>query len=324
MFLSFMTPERLDGLTATFVDIWRARVATWVDAGAVALEEQSARVLTEAVYRWAGMPLEHLDLDRQRVHLHGMIVGGGGLGPRYLWGRLSRERGNRLVERVVEEARAGDLAVEEGTPLHTIAFHRQPDGVLLEPKVAAVEVLNVLRPTVAVSRYLVFLALALHEHPEWRERVRDGDDALVEAFVHEVRRTTPFFPFTAARVREEFAWRGYRFPRGRRVLLDLLGTNLDARVWDHPTDFRPERFVGWDGDPFGLIPQGGGDHWRGHRCAGEWITIALMTATAHELTAGMDYRVPPQDLRVARGQLPARPRSGFVIDRVRLAPPVSP
>ena len=31
---------------------------------------------------------------------------------------------------------------------------------------AAVELLNVLRPTVAVDRFIVFAALALHRHPE--------------------------------------------------------------------------------------------------------------------------------------------------------------
>jgi fatty-acid peroxygenase len=197
-----------------------------------------------------------------------------------------------------------------------IASHRDHEGNLLDPAVAGVELLNVLRPTVAVDRYLVFAALALHEHPEWRERLRDADDATLEWFVQEVRRTAPFFPFTAARVREGFEWRGYWFPAGRLVLLDLFGTCHDPTRWDDPTAFRPERFETWDGSPFDLIPQGGGDHDHGHRCAGEWITIGLLKTIVAELTRSMSYRVPEQDLRVPRGRIPALPRSGFVIDQV--------
>jgi fatty-acid peroxygenase len=40
----------------------------------------------------------------------------------------------------------------------------------------------------------------------------------------------PFFPAVAARVRRDFDWKGYRLPRGRRVLLDLYGTDYDPRT----------------------------------------------------------------------------------------------
>lgn len=119
-------------------------------------------------------------------------------------------------------------------------------------------------------------------------------------------------------MRHGFAWQGYRFPRGRRVILDLYGANHDARAWDDPEAFRPERFRDWDENPFTLIPQGGGDHWLNHRCPGEWITIALMKAAAHFLTAGITYDVPEQDLRMDLTGLPALPRDRFVLRNVRV------
>lgn len=67
---------------------------------------------------------------------------------------------------------------------------------------------------------------------------------------------------------------------------------------------------------YDLIPQGGGDHYRGHRCPGEWITIDLLQEALRLLTAEMDYEVPPQDLEVDLARVPARPASGFVISRV--------
>lgn len=49
-----------------------------------------------------------------------------------------------------------------------IAAHREPDGAPLDPRTAAVEVLNVVRPTVAVSWFVTFAAHALHRWPEHR------------------------------------------------------------------------------------------------------------------------------------------------------------
>lgn len=320
MFMSMMTPDRVDELVELVRAAWRRRIPMWARASEVTLKQEAAAVLTESVHAWAGVPLDRSDIGRNDWHLQGMIVGGAGLGPRYLRGRWSRERGNRAAKELIERTRAGAITPPDGTALQVIAFHRDLDGALLDPAVAGVELLNVLRPTVAIDRYLVFAALALHRHPQWRERLAAADDATLERFVQEVRRTAPFFPFTAARVRDGFEWRGYRFPGDRLALLDLFGTNHDPKRWHDPTAFRPERFETWEGSAFDLIPQGGGHHDHGHRCAGEWITIAVMKAVVEELTSSMRYRVPEQDLRVARGRLPALPRSCFVIDQVASLP----
>ncbi|MDS4015313.1 MAG: cytochrome P450, partial [Candidatus Accumulibacter sp.] len=103
---------------------------------------------------------------------------------------------------------------------------------------------------------------------------------------------------------------------GRRVILDLYGTNHDARTWDSPEAFWPERFRAWDGSPFNFVPQGGGDHNADHRCAGEWITIQLMKQASDVLTRRIRYQVPEQDLRIDYSRLPALPQSRFIISRV--------
>lgn len=108
---------------------------------------------------------------------------------------------------------------------------------------AAVELLNVIRPVVAIAVYLTFVAHALHRYPHCRHGLRSGDAEYREWFVQEVRRFYPFFPAVVARVRQDFEWRGYAFPAGRRVMLDLYGTDHDVRLWQAPETFRPERFV---------------------------------------------------------------------------------
>jgi len=188
-----------------------------------------------------------------------------------------------------------------------------PDGRPLDARIAAVELNNVVRPIMAVSVFITHAALALHRFPGHRRALCDGDAQVARRFAEEVRRTTPFFPMVGARVRESFTWRGYRFPARRRVLLDLYGTDQDARLWPEPQAFRPERFAGPASDPYAFIPQGGGTADVNHRCPGEGIAVALIEMALQMLTQDLTYSVPEQDLSVDMRRLPALPKSRFVM-----------
>ncbi|MFC0002692.1 cytochrome P450 [Micromonospora siamensis] len=316
MFMSLMTPAAVRRLGQLFADEWRARIPVWERSGVVGLYDEVGRILTRAVCAWAGVPLAERDVVRRTDELHAMIDGPAALGPRHWRGLLARRRGERWAGELVRQVRSGALPTPADGALRVIAEHRDAGGRPLPRRIAAVELLNVLRPTVAVDRYVVFAALALHDHPLWRDRVRAGDD-VTECFVQEVRRTYPFFPVAAARVRRSFDWQGHHFPKGRRVLLDLYGTDHHPDVWPEPERFHPERFTGWRDDAYGFVPQGGGDHLGGHRCAGEWLTIELMKQAVTLLTTAMRYEVPPQDLALDLGRMPTLPPSGFRITDVR-------
>lgn len=317
MFMSLMTPAAIDDLADRFTDRWRAATPDWRDRGEVILLDEAARLLCAAVCDWAGVPLAEADVGRRTDDLVALFDPIGAAGLPYLGSRRARLRSEDWIADVVAATRRGDLHPSQDSALHAVATHRDRDGDLLSERVAAVELLNVLRPTVAITHFIVFAALALHEHPQWPDRLRAGGEREREWFVQEVRRLSPFFPAAAARVRHDFEWNGATFPQGQRVLLDLYGTNRHPDLWEDPERFRPDRFAEWEGDPHTLIPQGGGDHDFGHRCAGEWITIRLMETAVDLLTRDMTYRVPHQDLHVSLSRMPARPRSGFVLDDVR-------
>lgn len=114
--------------------------------------------------------------------------------------------------------RAGRVTVAAGSPAAAVIAHRDLDGAPLSAEVATVELINLIRPVVA--RFVVFTALALHEHPHARERARTRGDDEVRRFVQEVRRSYPFFPAVDGRARESFEWRGHRFDEGTWVLLE--------------------------------------------------------------------------------------------------------
>ncbi|MFY1617215.1 cytochrome P450 [Micromonospora sp. WMMD736] len=318
MFMSIMTPTAIGRLGHLFDAEWQARIPAWEAAGAVPLYDELGRLLTRVVCAWAGVPLATSQVDRRAVDLHAMIEGPAVVGPRHWRGLLARRRAERWIGDLVERTRVGIHPAPTDSPLRVVAEYRDARGALLPRRIAAVELLNLLRPTVAVDRYIVFAALALRDHPGWRQRVR-GDDEATEQFVQEVRRYYPFFPMAAARVRRSFDWQGHHFPQGRRVLLDLYGTNHHPALWPEPDLFRPERFADRRVDPFALIAQGGGDHTAGHRCAGEWITIDLMKRAVTQLTGGMRYEVPPQDLRLELHRMPALPPGRMTVTNVRRA-----
>lgn len=319
LFLRVLAPERVAALTSRVERGWVERIARWEGRGRVVLADEVGELLCEAVCAWAGVPLAAADVPGCTRWMHLMIESPAAVGPLHLRGRRARGRAERWAAGLVRDARRGRLRVEPGTALHEVAAHREPGGRRLPPRVAAVELLNVLRPVVAVDRFVAFAAAALVEHPAWRGRLRD-DPSLIGPFVQEVRRTAPFFPVVAARVRADFEWRGMRFPAGRRALLDLSGTDHDGRIWADPDDFRPERFLGREPGPFELVPQGGGGAVRGHRCPGEELTIALMRVAVDALVRRMEHDVPPQDLRPRRSpRAPALPASGVVITSIRRA-----
>lgn len=316
MFLSLMAPDAVADLAERTRAGWDQAIERWEQGNTpVVLFDEAGRLLCRAVSDWAGVPLPDDELQERTDQLHHLIDSGARIGPRHWRGRRARTQADRWAQGLIDAVRDATLDSPPGRALHTIATHRDSDGELLDRHVAAVELINILRPTVAIDRFVVFAAVALHSHPAWRERLRTDDDA-VDWFVQEVRRTSPFFPFTAARVRQPFDWRGVHFPQGRLVLYDLYGTDHHPEAWPHPDTFDPNRFRHWDEDPYSLVPQGGGDHAHGHRCPGEWNTIAVMKVAVETLARTIDYTVPPQDLRISHRHVPTLPNSGFVLSHV--------
>ena len=318
MFMSVMTPRRLQDFTTQVEENWRTYLRRWAQQNEVELFTEVGEILCRAACTWTGTPFEEKDLQPLSRDLTAMIDGFGGVGPRYWRGKRARTRAEQWVGGIIDDVRAGRHAAAFDSPLAIVAGHRQLNGQLLPTEVAAVELLNLLRPIVAIATYVAFEALALHEHPAVRARVAAGDAEYRQWFVQEVRRYYPFTPILGARVRTGFEWRGHRFRKGTLVILGVHDIDHDERLWDRPREFRPERFAYWDGSPFNFIPQGGGDYAHHHRCAGEWLTIETMQTIARLLTTAMTYEVPPQDLSVDLTRMPTRPASGFIISHVRV------
>ncbi|UOG76059.1 cytochrome P450 [Hymenobacter tibetensis] len=316
LFMSLMTPESRQRLMGLLAKEWQRYAQKWEQIEQVVLFNEVQEILCRAACAWAGVPLQDEEVPTRAREFGNMVDGFGGVGPRHWRGKQARIRGEKWMRGIIRAIRAGELQPTVDTAAYKVAWHREPDGKLLDVQMAAIELMNAVRPIVAIATYITFAAVALHEYSPYRQRLRNSSEDYAELFVQEVRRYFPFTPFVGAIVRDDFTWHDFHFPKGTMVLLDVYGANRDERWWQDPEVFWPDRFRHWQDNAYDFIPQGGGDFLTGHRCAGEWITIEVMKQAVHFLNDGITYDVPAQDLRYDLTRMPTLPASGFLMTRV--------
>ena len=318
MFLSLMTEGKLEGFISILNRELNSAGLVWTSEKKITLFAEMQEIFFRTACAWSGVPLTDAEAGKRADDMGEMVDGFAAIGYRNCLAKLARKRSEAWMVDVIEKVRRNELSASQGTALHTMTWHKDENGQLLRSDTAAVEMLNIVRPISAIATYVAFAALALHDYPRCAASLRGGDDDDYQVFVQEVRRYYPFTPFVLAKVRKDFDWQGVHFPRGKPVFLSAYGVDHDPRLWPDPEQFDPQRFRNWDGNQFAFIPHGGGDYLRGHRCAGEHLTIQAMKAALCFLVEGIDFDVPSQDLSFSLARIPALPKSGFVINNVRL------
>lgn len=313
LFLYLLAPQQLTRLMHEVTNCWPEASAQWQKRGTIVLYDEIQLLLTKAVCRWAGISVPQEELPLRTQQLVSLFDEAGSI--KHFRSRQARKKAEEWLSGLINDVRNRKTDPDESA-LSIIAYHRELDGSLLPLTVAAVELLNLLRPIIAASVFVVFVAHAIHEFPFCREPLAAGDGRFQEWFIQEVRRYYPFFPAVAARVREDFEWEGFRFKSGCRTLLDLYGTNHDPNLWENPEQFHPERFSHEKITAFNHIPQGGGNVQIHHRCPGEAVVMAIMKVSIDFLVNQLAYKIPPQDLRINMHRLPALPCSRFVMTDV--------
>jgi cytochrome P450 len=221
------------------------------------------------------------------------------------WGRFLRARAafDELVHEDIDRGRADPAALAERDDVLSMLLQaRREDGSPLTREELRDELTTVIvagHETTATGLSWFFERVV--RHPEVEERLRSGDEAYLEATVHEVLRTRPPFFDVVRRLTRDAEVGGFRIPAGMLAGLSIVLVHQRADVYPEPHAFRPERFLDAAPGGFTWIPFGGGVH----RCIGASFSLLEMRTMARAILERA--RLRPADPE------PERPRTNNVM-----------
>jgi len=319
LFMSLMTEGNLEYVRELTRNYWMANTQHMEEMDEVNVYRESIVLLTRVGTRWAGVQAPESEIEQIATDMDIMIDSFKGLGGAfkgYRSSKAARKRVEDWLEDQVIKTRKGEIHPPKGTALYEFARWTDYEGNQMDSRLCAIDLMNTFRPLIAINRFISYGVLALHKHPEAVEKMKTVKD-YPYMFSQEVRRFFPFVPFLPGKTKVEVEIDGVTLPADQSLVLDIYGTTHDPKLWDNPNEFNPERFLDWDGSPFDLIPQGGGDYWTNHRCAGEWITVIIMEESFKYFANKIVYDVPEQDMDVNLNSIPGYVNSGMIISNVR-------
>ncbi|WP_252312362.1 hypothetical protein [Sinobaca sp. H24] len=176
MFLSMMTPDRVEEMKNIAVRTLDVQADRWEHKNNVTLFSEIQEILTRAGCEWAGVPLYETEVKQRTDELVEMIDSFDGSFKRAVKGKKARDSNEEWLMDIIQSIRSGKYSPSPNTPAYIIAHHREPDGKYLKTHTAAVELNNSFRPLVATANFIVFGLLALYEHPEVLHKLKERQE----------------------------------------------------------------------------------------------------------------------------------------------------
>lgn len=318
-FMDLMTPERMEDYRKLLAE--NLTKALNQQHGTFELYSLTKNVLFETICTWSGINLGQFsekEIDQLADDQVAMFEGTVNSASDHVNGLVGRKRSEKWAEGLIKDAREHPLDTNKNLALYVFASATDLKGNLLPLKTAAVELLNIIRPTVAITVWVDLLGHALFSKQDVYQKLAANFAELQDSFIDELRRYYPFFPMVPAISIRDIEIDGYLIPKDSWVVLDLYGTNHDERTLEDADIFKVDRYVGntkhisYD-EEYAMIAQGGGDFRKMHRCAGEWITLHTLRVFSDQLVNKYTFTVPEQDWTVPMNQFPTYPRSKVLL-----------
>ena len=235
----------------------------------------------------------------------------------------ARAQANRDIDEVVmpliarrrDDPRLG----EQLDVLSLLMCARGDDGERLSDNEIRDDVITLMlagHETTATTLAWIF-DLLLH-HPDALRRVQSealsGEEAFTTAVINEALRIRPPAPFTARVAAQPFPIGGYRVDAGTRIVVHIIAINRNPDTYDHPNEFRPERFLGARPQTYAWVPFGGG----AKRCLGASFSMRELITVLHALLREGEFMaVDEKPEKIVRRSIMLAPRYGT---RVRFRP----
>ena len=218
-----------------------------------------------------------------------------------------------------------------------LAARSARDGRQITVDEAKIELHHIVVAGLIVWAWFVTAVQELERNPEVRERLRAElaslpagpltlESLMAAPYLRqvsmEIRRLSPVVHVFFGKARTTFEFAGHTIPEGWMVLWGIRSSHLRPEIYPEPTRFDPERFGPdrreQDRNPHAFVPNGAGDAYKNHKCAGYEFAPLMLQVFLAELLRG-NYRwtfAPDQDVSLDCAKVPPEPRDGL---RVRLA-----
>jgi len=303
------TPDKIQSYTEVMTECAEQAMDGWRTGESVAIDEEMRRVTVQVLARSLfGTDIsEHVATVAEAMDHIGALAEGSmlpALAPEWLptpWNRRAK-RGVAMIDGVIDdlvEQRRGDA--EGRDDLLSTLLVAYDDGEITRDTLRDQLVTFLLAGHETTSLALTYTWYLLAENPEERERlhaevddVTDGTPtmgdlhalAYTEQVITESMRLYPPVYRQLREVAETVELGGYTMESGTKLTLPQWNVHRDPRWWDHPREFRPER---WDDDgdrpDYAYFPFGGGPR----RCIG--MQFATMEAQLILATIAREYEL---------------------------------
>ena len=171
LFMNILTEEYEEKVARLVKEELIKSIDKWEQMEEVILFREISQIICYVVCNCVGIYISREASQERAEDFLRMIYSFSSVGSKYRKGKEARKETEKWIENIVVNLRNNKIEVEKDSPLYKIAFYKDVDNKLLDNKMAAIEIINVIRPIIAVSTYVVFAALALHTHPECREKL---------------------------------------------------------------------------------------------------------------------------------------------------------
>jgi cytochrome P450 len=310
----------------------RREIATWpMGARASTLPRMHAitlRVVLRAVFGvHEGPELDRLSASLRRLMAwttdprRGLVFGF--LGPNRLMSlrgfrRQLADVDGQLLAEIARRRQAPDLADRQDI-LSLLLRARHEDGGALSDRELRDELMTLLVAGHETTAALLSWALTeVARDPDAQARLASGEPGLAEAAITETLRLHPPVPLgSLRRLRHPMTIAGWQLPAGATVASCSLLIHRRPDVYEQPTTWRADRFLGTRPPPGAWIPFGGGVR----RCVGAAFAQFEARTILDEVTRTLELRRTGRPGRRVgrRGIVLVPPRGGPVITAYRQA-----
>jgi cytochrome P450 family 138 len=293
--------ERMRSYESIIEQEARKEMATWPSGSEFATLEPFMRITLNSILRCV-FGAEGSDVDQLAKILPEFVTLGSRLallpvlqrdfGPGSPGRKFQRLRGqyDEIIDRMISEALADPELEQRNDVMSMLLRAHYEDGSYMSRTAIADELLTLLaagHETTATS--LAWAVERLSRNPWVLRRLaneaRSSDENKFRmATIYEIQRSRPVISATGRHTLQPFRLDNFTVPAGQHVVVLASMIHQDARFFERPKEFQPDRFIEQRPDSYTWVPFGGGTR----RCPGAAFAHMEMDIVLRTLLRSFD------------------------------------